>query len=49
MEERKCLNKSCSYHAKGKCTLFPGGAWLTCKRSGVKEKPKKSKLKKKGA
>jgi hypothetical protein len=47
MEERKCLNKACSYHEKGKCTLFPGGAWLTCKRSGVQKKPN-LQLKKKG-
>lgn len=45
METRKCLNKACPYHEKGTCTLFPGGSWLTCKRSGVpavaEVKPKK--------
>ena len=44
--DRKCLNIECSYHRKGKCTLFPGYQWLTCKRSGVPAAPVRRKGKK---
>ena len=46
--ERKCLNTACQYHRKGKCTLFPGYQWLTCKRSGIKPANGKSKGKRNG-
>lgn len=37
--DRKCLNKACAYYKAGKCKLFPGGAWLNCRRAGIPSKP----------
>lgn len=38
MPASKCLNKACLYHKAGKCNLFPGDAWLNCRRSGIPKK-----------
>ncbi len=31
----KCLNEQCSYHAQGKCSLFPGWSFLHCRRAPI--------------
>lgn len=42
--EARCVNTACPYWQKGgRCGLFPGEQWHSCKRSGTVPAAKKAK------